>query len=146
MKRFLITLAIASLFAPAAFAQLYKYVDKDGRTVYSDQPPTGIDSTQVNAPAAPASGPKSFVERDKELDKARTKARDDAKKAAETEKTASAQEERCRQATDRHRALVDGGRIWKYDDKGERTIMDDEEIETEREKARRVMDEACKKS
>ena len=146
MKRFVITLAIASLLAPAAFAQLYKYVDKDGRTVYSDQPPTGVDSKQVNAPSAPASGPKSFVERDKELEKARTKARDDAKKTEAAEKTAAAQEERCKQATDRHRSLAEGGRIWKYDDKGERTIMDDQEIETEREKARRLMDEACKKS
>ncbi len=146
MKRFVITLAIASLLAPAAFAQLYKYVDKDGRTVYSDQPPTGIDSQLVNAPSAPPSGPKSFVERDKELEKARTKARDDAKKTEAAEKTAAAQEERCKQATDRHRSLAEGGRIWKYDDKGERTIMDDQEIETEREKARRLMDEACKKS
>jgi len=146
MKRLIITLAIASLFAPAAFAQLYKYVDKEGRTVYSDQPPAGIDSKQVNAPSASTAGPKSFLERDKELEKARTKARDDAKKTETAEKTAAAQDERCKQATDRHRALAEGGRIWKYDDKGERTVMDDEEIETEREKARRLMDEACKKS
>ena len=146
MKRIILLATILAL-APFAIAQqLYKYVDKDGRTVYSDQPPAGIDSTRVNAPSASTAGPKSFLERDKELEKTRTKARDDAKKIETAEKTAAAQEERCKQATDRHRSLAEGGRIWKYDDKGERTIMDDQEIETEREKARRLMDEACKKS
>jgi len=76
----------------------------------------------------------------------RAKGREEAKKADEKEKTAAAQDERCRQATDRHCALVEGGRIWKYDEKGERTVMDDQEIETEREKARKLVDEACKKS
>jgi len=146
MKRIAMAItAAAALFATAAAAQLYKYVDKDGRTVYSDQPPAGVDSTLVNAPSSP-SGSKSFVERDKEMEKLRAKGREEAKKADEKEKTAAAQDERCRQATDRHRALVEGGRIWKYDEKGERTVMDDQEIETEREKARKLVDEACKKS
>ena len=41
---------------------------------------------------------------------------------------------------------MEGGRIWKYDDKGERTVMDDQEIETERGKTQKLVDEACKKS
>ena len=144
MKRIIIGLA-AALFATVAQAQLYKYVDKDGRTVYSDQPPANVDSKLVNTPSS-SSASKSFVERDKEMEKLRGKARDEAKKADEKEKTAAAQDERCRQANERLRALVDGGRIWKYDDKGERTIMSDEEIESERGKAQKLVDEACKKS
>ncbi len=144
MKR-IVMAATAALFAAAASAQLYKYVDKDGRVVYSDQPPAGVDSKQVNTSSS--SGPsKSFVERDKEMEKLRAKSRDEAKKADEKEKTAAAQDERCKQANERLRALVDGGRIWKYDDKGERTVMDDQEIETERGKAQKLVDEACKKS
>ena len=145
MKRIAIAFAVASLFAATAGAQLYKYVDKDGRTVYSDQPPADRDSKTVNTPGAAAAS-KSFVERDKEMEKLRAKGRDEAKKADEKEKTAAAQDERCRQANERLRALVDGGRIWKYDDKGERTVMDDEEIATERGKAQKLVDEACKKS
>ena len=144
MKR-IIVIAVASLFATAAGAQLYKYVDKDGRTVYSDQPPAGLDSKQVNTPSSSASS-KSFVERDKEMEKLRAKGRDEAKKADEKEKTAAAQDERCRQANERLRALVEGGRIYKYNDKGEREIMVDEEIEAERGKAQKLVDEACKKS
>ena len=43
MKRILV-LAIALAFAPLAGAELYKYVDKNGKTVYSDQPPANVDS------------------------------------------------------------------------------------------------------
>ena len=145
MTRIAMAVAAAALVATAAQAQLYKYVDKDGRTVYSDQPPAGVDSKQVNTPSSSA-GSKSFVERDKEMEKLRAKSRDEAKKSDEKEKTAASQEERCKQANERLRALVDGGRIWKYDDKGERTVMDDQEIETERGKAQKLVDEACKKS
>ncbi len=104
-----------------------------------------MDSRQVNRPSSGAAS-KSLVERDKEMDKLRAKSRDEAKKADEKERTAAAQEERCKQANERLRSLVEGGRIWKYDDKGERTVMDDQEIETERGKAQKLVEEACKKS
>ena len=54
MKRLLI-IAIACLVAPIASAELYKYVDKDGKTVYSDQPPVNIDSKQMNIQSRPSS-------------------------------------------------------------------------------------------
>jgi hypothetical protein len=145
MKRIAIALAVAALAAPAAWAQLYKYVDKDGKTVYSDTPPIGADSKQIATPTAPSAS-KSFVERDKEMEKLRVKEREAAKKEEKKEQTAAAQEERCRQSKDRLTALAEGGRIYKYNDKGEREIMVDEEIESERVKAQKLVDEACKKS
>jgi uncharacterized protein DUF4124 len=145
MKRFAIALAIAALAAPAAWAQLYKYVDKDGKTVYTDTPPPSADPKMISAPSAPSAS-KSFVERDKEMEKLRQKERDAAKKAQKAEQTANAQEERCRQAKERMTALAEGGRIYKYNDKGEREIMVDEEIEAERVKSQKTVDEACKKS
>ena len=87
MKRLLI-IVIACIAAPIASAELYKYVDKDGKTVYSDQPPVNIDSKQMNIPSgtstntpAPASAPKTALERDRELQKTRDEARDRAKKS-----------------------------------------------------------------
>jgi hypothetical protein len=149
MKR-IIVLAIALALAPAAGAQLYKYVDKNGKTVYSDQPPADVDSKQVNVPAgrgaAPAAAPKTAVERDKELDKGRKEARDKADKQAKAAEKDTQAEQRCAAARERHAALAEGGRIYKTNDKGERVFMDDAEIESSREKARRDMDEACKKN
>jgi hypothetical protein len=52
MNRFVV-LAIAIALAPAAWGQLYKYVDKDGKTVYTDQPPANTDSKAIKAPPPP---------------------------------------------------------------------------------------------
>ncbi len=152
MKRFLI-IALACSTATLACAELYKYIDKDGKTVYSDQPPVNIDSKQMNISSgastntpAPASAPKSAVERDRELQKTRDETRERAKKSDETAKQAEAQQQACVQAREAYQTFADGGRITKYNEKGERVYLGDQEIDAGRERTKREMDEACKKS
>jgi hypothetical protein len=152
MKRLLI-IAIACLAAPVASAELYKYVDKDGKTVYSDQPPVNLDSRQLNIQsgastntAAPAAAPKTALDRDKELQKGRDEARERAKKSDDVAKQAEAKEQACVEARSAYQVYADGGRITKYNDKGERVYLGDDEIDAERERSKRAMDEACKKS
>ena len=151
MKRLLI-IAIACLAAPIASAELYKYIDKDGKTVYSDQPPVNIDSKQLNiqsgastSAAAPAAAPKSALDRDRDLQKTRDEARDRAKKSDESAKQASAQEQACAQAKSNYQTYAEGGRITKFEN-GERVFLSDQEIDLARESSKREMDEACKKS
>lgn len=153
MKRVII-LALALAMAPAAFAQLYKYVDKDGKTVYSDQPPTNIESKQINiqsgrasaTPVPSSTGNKTYVERDKELQKGRDEAREKQKKEAEAAQKAEADEQRCAAAKSAYQTYADGGRIHKYNDKGEREYLGEAEMEVELARTRREMEEACKKS
>lgn len=149
----LIILALALAFAPVANAQLYKYVDKDGKTVYSDQPPANIDSKQINiqsgkssdtpVPSGPAN--KTYVERDKELAKSREDAREKQKKSEDAAKKTEADVERCNQAKSAYQTYANGGRIHKYNDKGEIIYLGDAEIEAERDRTQREMEEACKK-
>lgn len=149
MKRVII-LALAVAFAPAGMAQLYKYVDKNGKTVYSDQPPVNADSKQINVPtsrpatAAPAA-PKSAVERDKENEKGRKDAADKQKKADDEAARVAQNELRCQQLKDNLAIYTQGGRIQKTNEKGERDFMSDADIESARERTRREMEEACKK-
>ncbi len=151
MKRLLI-IAIACLAAPSASAELYKYLDKDGKTVYSDQPPVNIDSKQLNIQsgastnAAVPAAPKTAVDRDRELQKGRDEVRERAKKSDDVAKQAEAKEQACAQARSAYQLYADGGRITKYDAKGERVYLGDQEIDAERERSKREMDEACKKS
>ncbi len=146
MKR-IIVLAAACLIAPLASAQLYKYVDKDGKTVYTDQPPPDAAAKPMgNIPTGPAPGAKSFVERDKELQKGRDKAKDEAKKADEKSRLAAQREENCKQATANARMYEEGGRFMKTNEQGERVFMGDGEIEAAKVKSRRDVEEACKKS
>lgn len=42
-----ITLLLSSLFSPAAFADVYKTVDKNGRTVYTDTPPANSNAQPI---------------------------------------------------------------------------------------------------
>jgi hypothetical protein len=144
MKR-IIVIALACAFAPLAMAQLYKSVGPDGKTVYSDQPPANAESKQINVQPSAAPGQKTAVERDKEAEKARTEVRDKAKKAEEAAKNNQLNESRCAQAKQEYQTFVAGGRIAKVNEKGERVLLGDAEIESERERARAVMDEACKK-
>jgi uncharacterized protein DUF4124 len=148
MKRLTVLICACALFAPFAGAQLYKYVDKDGKTVYSDQPPMNVESKQISGPSSPAAaaGPKSFLERDKELEKTRVENREKAKKSEETARRAEENVERCAQARQALQTYSDGGRIYKYNEKGERTFMEENEIDAARGKAQRDADEACKKA
>jgi len=147
MKK-IIVLAAACLLAPLASAQLYKYVDKDGKTVYTDQPPPDAVAKPITggANAAPPPPPKSFVERDKELQKGRDKVKDEAKKSDEKARLAAEREENCKVATANAKMYEDGGRIMKTNEQGERVYLSDEELEASKAKARRDVEEACKKS
>ena len=53
---------------------------------------------------------------------------------------------RCAQARQALQTYSDGGRIYKYNEKGERTFMEENEIDAARGKAQRDVDEACKKA
>lgn len=145
MTRTLI-LALALVFgAAAATAQLYKYTDpKTGKTVYTDQPPTGQDAKTVNIKGGNGPATKSAVEQDKALDKSRKASTDSAKKSADAEKVAAQNERNCAAARSNYQVYSDGGRIMKQNERGERELMSDEEIEAKRESSRREMEEACK--
>ena len=146
MMRILV-LALACAVAPLAVADLYKYVDKDGKTVYSDQPPANVESQQlhVNTGVSTSSGgAKSAVERDKDLQKGREEARDKAKKADTEAQNAKVAEQRCAQAQADYKTYQDGGKLFKYTKDGEREMLSDEEIEAKRKSTKQEMDEACK--
>ena len=150
MKRFLI-LALAVALAPLASAQLYKYIDANGKTVYTDQPPPTSDPKALRIPSSavgsgPAASGKSAVQQDKDLQKGREKLKEEEKKADEKAQRAAAEQQRCDSAKNAYEHYSAGGRIAKLNDKGERVFLGDDEIDAEREKARRTMDEACKKS
>lgn len=147
MKRFLM-LAVALAIVPVASAELYKYIDSNGKTVYTDQPPPTVDSKQLKVQqSSPVGTPaKSALDREKELEKLRAKSREETKKSETAAKNAQIAEERCTQATGRYNALAQGGRISKFNAQGEREMMGDDEIAAEMEKARVQMEEACKKS
>jgi len=147
MRKILIV-ACALALAPLASAQMYKYVDKDGKTVYTDQPPPDADPKAMRVPSsavsnAPTPG-KTAVQQDKELQKGREKTAEAAKKADETAARAKAEEERCNSAKAAYAQYQLGGRITKLNDKGEKIFLGDDEIDAAREKSRQQVEQYCK--
>ena len=145
MKRLALALVVLAL-APLASAQLYKWVDKDGKVHYSDQPPPAQASKQINVAPGPATPAPSALEKDKALDKNRSEARDAAKKAGDAERIAKQKQEECDRARSFLKGLENGGRFVTFDAKGERVFMEQEQIDAETAKARKNVEEACKAS
>ena len=148
MKR-IIVLACALALVPIASAQMYKYIDKNGKTVYTDQPPPEVDSKNMRIPSsaignAPPAG-KSAVAQDKENQKGKEKVAEGAKKEEEKAAYAKAEAERCESAKAAYQQYAMGGRIAKLNDKGEKEFLGDAEIDAARERSRAQMEQACKK-
>jgi hypothetical protein len=161
MKRLSVAIWLALCVALPASAQLYKWVDSDGRVQYSDKPPPGNTKTEkLSAPAraaAPAAsegkgatrkdaakaGPKSTAEqeqafRKRQLDAAKAKEEEGQKQAAAQERA-----ENCRRAKAALSTLEIGGRQARIDEKGERVYLDDQQIAQATAKAQREAAAAC---
>jgi hypothetical protein len=147
MKR-LIALAVALAFVPLAWAQLYKWVDKDGKVHYSDTPPATQDSKQLSVQTGGGTPPPPppAAQKDGKAEKGPVDPKEAARKAEDDAKRVAAAAERCGRAQRYLKTLTDGGRIINYDSKGERQIMDDAQIESEKARAQKAVDESCKPS
>jgi hypothetical protein len=171
--QFIVAIAIMLATATVA-AQVYKWVDKDGKVQYSDIPapadakgstPKKLDGRTTSSPAstppptpaaankdaksaakdAPKNEPKTLADRVKESDKRRAESIEAAKKSAESERISKANEERCQEATRYLRDLESGRPILTSDAQGERKIVDDDERNAQITRARTAMSESCKK-
>jgi len=161
MKRLWVATALALCLALPAFAQMYKWVDQNGRVQYSDKPPpTNIKSERLrnpqSAPSAPAPSEAKGAAKDAakakpltlmEQDQAFRKRQQDAAKAeqeAEQKQTQSrAREENCKRAKLAVAQFQSGGRQMRVNEKGEREYLDEKQIAQEAERARQDAAAAC---
>jgi nucleotidyltransferase/DNA polymerase involved in DNA repair len=131
--------AVAALCALPAAATLYKWVDANGRVVYSDQPPTapGIKAETLNA-VAPPSNPnamKELVQKDADLRKRQADRVETAAKSDKDRVTKDRRAEDCARLADGIRQLSWGQVvIYRMNEKGEQVPMDD--VARAKEKAR----------
>lgn len=158
--------ALAILLATATVtAQVFKWIDKDGKVHFTDTPPPADavkgEAKKLNiAPSgnagAGAAAAKSTPDRTKdsakdsardnakEADKKKADTAEKAKKEEETERVAKANEERCKEAKRYLSSLETGQPLVRNNDAGERTIMSDAERATETARAKTAMSESCK--
>lgn len=149
-----IIFSLGLLFATAAAAQQYKWVDQNGRVQYGDVPPPGVKAQRLKPPAggsapAPAAAAKKGDKGEKALspEAAFRKRQEDAEKErqkeAQSEQEASAKRENCARAQESLRTLESGQRIQRTDAKGERYYLEDAQIAQELTRARQIAQQNC---
>ena len=150
-------IAMAILLATATVAaQVYKWVDKDGKVQYTDTPPPAsatkteakkLDAAPVAAPvAAPAASAtgKSLADRAKDFDKRKAEDAEKQKKAETEQKNADIKAANCKDAKANLAALESGRPMVRTSDAGEREVMSDEARQADIAKARKAAEESCK--
>ena len=84
MKRLALALAAFSV-AMSANAQIYQWKDEGGKTIISDKPPVGTNTTAKkidSATPAAASNQKTLADRELDMRKRQKEAQDNSEKAA----------------------------------------------------------------
>jgi hypothetical protein len=145
--RKLVSIALAAfLVAPAVMAEgeVYRWKDANGVWHYSDQPQPGAElvkklstrssssNSPITAPPAPASAPDNGIP---PLSREVTQ--------QVRQEAAKAKAEQCKKATADYESTINARRLYKEDDKGNRTYLSDEEIDAARLQARSTRDIAC---
>ena len=134
----LVACLLCAAIAAPAFAALYKWTDAQGRTVYSDQPPsTNVKTEQLRAPPPPANpnAAKELAQRQADYQKRQKDTADAAAKGDKDRADAAKQAEICAQAKGQLRQLSENQiLIYRYNEKGEREVMDQDAIGRERAK------------
>ena len=159
MKRILAVLA-ALAFAAGASAQTYKWVDKDGKVRYGDQPPPGVKATPIRGPSGPAAPPPAAAKKDDKKGTASSKDKplspeaafrkrqDEQKQADEksAKERADAESRRtnCELARSNLRQLESGQRLSTTNAAGERVFIEDNERAAQTQRAQKAVSEWCK--
>lgn len=148
--------AVLALSAGASSAEICRWKDANGRTQYSDIPPPGVKcegrisrppSTPAASPAVggdAAAGPKSYQEKEMEFRKRRLDQQEAQKKAQQEKEQLAAKKATCESARNRVAGLQFGGRVAKYDSKGEIMFLDEADIARELAEAQRTAEQACR--
>ena len=145
--RKLVSIALAAfLVAPAVMAEgeVYRWKDVNGVWHYSDQPQPGAElvkklgtrSNSSNSPSAPPSAPAAAP--DNGIPPLSREVTQQVRQEA-----AKAKAEQCKKATEAYESAITARRLYKEDDKGNRTYLTDEQIDAARLEARSTRDIAC---
>jgi hypothetical protein len=140
--------ALALAAAPAS-AAMYKWVDKNGRVVYSDQPPPPDVKSEIVKPPPPPANPNAAQElADKQLElKMKEKKQAEAAKADEVKRAETERRrETCQQARAQLRGMLAAGNrpLVRYNDKGEMIALDEAARLAAIENQQQTIREFCK--
>lgn len=132
-------LVLVLVFNGVAHADVYKWVDKDGKIQYSDQPPLSGEAKKMKkktkdttdaAPTTTGTGAKpaaTAADQEVEFRKRKMEKEEAEKKKQAEQESAEKNKGYCNNLHGELRANRDGVRIVRFNEKGERVALDDNE-------------------
>ena len=131
-----------------ASADVYKWVDAQGRLHYSDMPVEGAERVAV---ASRRSDPSAISQRTGAESATRAQADQQANQQRREQTTQQAvdkdlektRETQCKDAKEQYRVAIESQKLYRVGKDGERQYLTSAEIDTARMNARRTMDDAC---
>jgi len=141
MKRVLLC-ALLMGWSAMASAVVYKWTDAQGKIQYGDTPPNGVHAEVVELLGTHAARASSTASTDRPASAPSSPNANDAKKAVDSD-VAETRDKQCTDAQDRYKKLIEGRRLYKTGDNGEREYLSSEQIDSERLNAKREVDEIC---
>ncbi len=135
----------ALVAATSAGATMYKWVDANGNTIYSDQPPPGNVKSEVIKPPPPPSNPdavKEMVNADTEMKLREKQKIENAKQAQKKLSDAARKQELCATALAQIQTLQRDD-LYRFDANGERVYLDADARAVETEAQQRLVRENC---
>jgi Domain of unknown function (DUF4124) len=148
--KYLLTIIALALCSLNVHAGLNKWVDAEGKVHYSDTPPPEVKTEavrnisgkgQVEAPASYSQ--KSIAEREADFKKSKLEKEETAQKKSQQDAEKAIRKSNCESARHNARAIEEGARITSYDEKGERTYLEDSARAQRLEEARKAIAENC---
>ncbi|HLW23555.1 MAG TPA: DUF4124 domain-containing protein [Steroidobacteraceae bacterium] len=144
MKRVLVCAALL-IWSGVASAVVYKWVDAKGDVQYGDRPPDGVKAEVVEL-LGTHPGQQQHASSKSEAPSPKAPPLDPSVKdptKAVADDVAATKQKQCADAQERYRKLIEGRRLYKTGENGERQYLSSEEIDSERLNAKRDIEEIC---
>lgn len=151
MRVSLRTLLLSALLAAACAqaADVWRWKDAQGVVHYGDVPVAGAERVRTSSATAPsasttaaASTPAPTLTPTGVARLQEQRQLDAANKAVQQD-LAKKRLEQCKKATERYDSLINSNRVYREDSKGQRTYLNDKDLEETRVRARQERDAVC---
>jgi hypothetical protein len=150
----LVTIATAAMLCAgsALGSEIYKYTDDDGNVSYVDRPigqgtaeRLDVESARTDNAAVQTRYNERFRTPPADDEEQADGAEEEPRELTRRERAAAAAErqEKCQSYRSRLQSLVDARRVYREDESGERTYLDDVQRAEARSKAQELIDEFC---
>ena len=144
-----VVLAVVVSSPVVSMAEVYRWVDENGKVHFGDRPPRGVQTESLDLPET-GGGPPAPTDEERKAktrrlldaweEERRIKKEQQAQAAADKAK----RKRRCSRARHELRDLQQGALFYELDEQGERRYLSDAELEQEKQKWREAIEYWCK--